>query len=168
MAVTFNAADRVGVVGGYIGGIGQILQMLGGGVPAGNWTNTGCGSCSENTAVNRFELQQEQTISRLQSERDMLLSDQRNDGKMLDLYKYFDGKLGETNRELANIAANQAVINQRVTDNLAFLDSKIDSSKKEVLCYVNGNFVPGKLVMPLDSICPAAQPASTTTATTGA
>ena len=171
MAVTFTAADRVGSIGGYIGGIGQIAQMLlgGGMIPGNAYTNNGgcnCnGNCSENTAVNRFELQQEQTISRLQSERDMLLSDQRNDGKMLEVYKYFDGKMEATNRELANIAANQAVINQRVTDNLAFLDSKIASSKAEVLCYVNGNFVPGKLVMPLDAICPAAQPA---TATTGA
>lgn len=171
MAVTFTAADRVGSIGGYIGGIGQIAQMLlGGGMIPGNvYTNNGgcnCnGNCSENTPVNRFELSQEQTISRLQSERDMLLSDQRNDGKMLEVYKYFDGKMEATNRELANIAANQAVINQRVTDNLAFLDSKIDCTKKDIMCYVNGTFVPGKLVMPLDAICPAAQPA---TATTGA
>lgn len=168
MAVTFTAADRVGTIGGYIGGIGQIAQMLlgGGMIPGNAYTNNGgcnCnGNCSENTPVNRFELSQEQTISRLQSEKDMLLSDQRNDGKMLEVYKYFDGKMEATNRELANIAANQAVINQRVTDNLAFLDSKIASCKSEVLCYVNGNFVPGKLVMPLDSICPAAQPATTT------
>lgn len=175
MAVTFSAADRVGVVGGYIGGIGQILQFLGGGMaPANANTNNGNGrcngncneNCSENTMVNRFELQQEQIISRLQSERDMLLADQRNDGKMLDLYKYFEGKLAETNKVLAEVAGNQAVINQRVTDNLAFLDTKIASAKAEVLCYVNGNFVPGKLVMPLDSICPAAQPATATTTTT--
>lgn len=169
MAVTFTAADRVGSIGGYIGGIGQIAQMLlgGGVVPTNANANCGCnGNCSENTAVNRFELQQEQTISRLQSERDMLLSDQRNDGKMLEVYKYFDGKMEATNRELANIAANQAVINQRVTDNLAFLDSKIECTKKDILCYVNGTFVPGKLVMPLDSICPAAQPATATTTTT--
>lgn len=175
MAVTFSAADRVGVVGGYIGGIGQILQFLGGGMaPANANTNNGNGrcngncneNCSENTMVNRFELQQEQIISRLQSERDMLLADQRNDGKMLEVYKYFDGKMEATNRELANIAANQAVINQRVTDNLAFLDSKIDCTKKDIMCYVNGTFVPGKLVMPLDAICPAAQPATATTTTT--
>lgn len=166
MAVTFTAADRVGSIGGYIGGIGQIAQMLlGGGMVPGNvYTNNG--NCSENTPVNRFELQQEQTISRLQSERDMLLSDQRNDGKILETYKYFDGKMEATNRELANIAANQAVINQRVTDNLAFLDSKIECTKKDIMCYVNGTFVPGKLVMPLDAICPAAQPATATTTTT--
>lgn len=172
MAVTFTAADRVGSIGGYIGGIGQIAQMLlgGGMIPGNAYTNNGgcnCNNnCSENTAVNRFELQQEQTISRLQSERDMLLSDQRNDGKMLEVYKYFDGKMEATNRELANIAANQAVINQRVTDNLAFLDSKIECTKKDIMCYVNGTFVPGKLVMPLDAICPAAQPATATTTTT--
>lgn len=34
----------------------------------------------------------------------------------------------------------------------------------KLYCYVNGTFVPGKLVMPLASICPPAQPATTTTA----
>lgn len=33
MAVNFNAADRVGVIGGYIGGIGQLLNWAGGMCP---------------------------------------------------------------------------------------------------------------------------------------
>lgn len=71
-------------------------------------------------------------------------------------------------QELAQLAANQAVVNQKVTDNLAFVDSKIDAAKKETLCYVNATFVPGKLVMPLDAICPPAQAATTATTTPAA
>jgi hypothetical protein len=61
---------------------------------------------------------------------------------------------------VALLDKNQAVENQRITDNFAFLNNKIDATDSATRCYVNATFVPGKLVMPLDSICPAAQPAS--------
>ena len=120
MAVTFNAADRVGVIGGYIGGIGQILSMLGGGVaqPTANGNNNcGCGNCSDNTPVSRYEQRQSDTISRLQSENAMLLADQRTDGKILELYKVIDQRFGTTGQQIAQIAAQQAVVNQHVADN---------------------------------------------------
>lgn len=40
-----------------------------------------------------------------------------------------------------------------------------DLADDNILCYVNANFVPGKLVMPLTSICPPAAAATTTTTT---
>jgi hypothetical protein len=40
-----------------------------------------------------------------------------------------------------------------------------DIADAAIVTYVNGNFVPGKLVMPLSSICPPAAPATTTTTT---
>ena len=42
-----------------------------------------------------------------------------------------------------------------------------DIADQAIITYVNGSFVPGKLVMPLTSICPPAA-AATTTTTTGA
>lgn len=166
MAVTFNAADRVGVIGGYIGGIGQILSMLGGGVvqPAANSNNNcGCGNCSDNTPVSRYEQRQSDTISRLQSENAMLLADQRTDGKILELYKVIDQRFGATGQQIAQIAAEQAVVNQRVVDNMAFLSNKIDNDVGALKCYVTANYVPGTLKLPLDSICPKPQVATTTT-----
>lgn len=166
MAVTFNAADRVGVIGGYIGGIGQILSMLGGGVvqPSVNSNNNcGCGNCSDNTPVSRYEQRQSDTISRLQSENAMLLADQRTDGKILELYKVIDQRFGATGQQIAQIAAEQAVVNQRVVDNMAFLSNKIDNDVSALKCYVTANYVPGTLKLPLDSICPKPQVATTTT-----
>ena len=64
---------------------------------------------------------------------------------------------------VALLDKNQAVENQRITDNFAFLNNKIDTTDSATRCYVNATFVPGKLVMPLDSICPAAQPAGSAT-----
>ena len=166
MAVTFNAADRVGVIGGYIGGIGQILSMLGGGVaqPTANGNNNcGCGNCSDNTPVSRYEQRQSDTISRLQSENAMLLADQRTDGKILELYKVIDQRFGTTGQQIVQIAAQQAVVNQQVADNMAFLTSKINNDVASLKCYVDANFVPGVLKMPLDSICPKPQAATATT-----
>lgn len=162
MAVNFTAADRVGSIGGYIGGISALAGMLGfGGC---NAYNMG-GCCSENTPVTRYEQEQSEEISKLRSERDSLLISQQTDAKILEVWKEIDKRFSATGQEIASLAANQAVINQKVTDNLAFVDQKIDNTKKEILCYVNATFVPGKLVMPLDAICPAAQPASTTPTT---
>ena len=41
-----------------------------------------------------------------------------------------------------------------------------DLADQAIITYVNASFVPGKLVMPLTSICPPAAPATTTTTTT--
>jgi len=49
---------------------------------------------------------------------------------------------------------------------IALESERRSSGDEKLYCYVNGTFVPGKLVMPLTSICPPAQPATSTTTTT--
>ena len=71
-----------------------------------------------------------------------------------------DDKINANYKELAQFIASLdkqiAVDRQATADNFAFLNNRIDASKKEVLCYCNATFVPGKLVMPLDNLCPEA------------
>lgn len=56
---------------------------------------------------------------------------------------------------------------------IALESERRTTGDQNLFCYVNGTFVPGKLVMPKDSICPAVMPqynswtAPTTPATTG-
>lgn len=118
------------------------------------------------------------TISALESKIAKLESERYTDGIGIELYKEIikesnanDNKIQsnfiELSKAVADLDKRVAVERQQTVDNFAFLNNKIDNCKQEVMCYVNGNFVPGKLVMPLDSICPPAQPA-TTTPTTGA
>ena len=57
---------------------------------------------------------------------------------------------------LAQLDKDVAVDKQATRDNFAFLNNKIDTTKQEVICYCNSTFVPGKLVMPLENICPEA------------
>ena len=67
--------------------------------------------------------------------------------------------------QISDLDKKVAVGEQRTTDNFAFMNYKVDNVKRELeqdincktnalRCYVDGTFVPGKLVMPLDSICP--------------
>ena len=118
------------------------------------------------------------TISTLESKIAKLESERYTDGIGIELYKEIvaksnanDAKIQTNYIELAKAVADldkrAAVERQQTVDNFAFLNNRIDNCKQEVMCYVNATFVPGKLVMPLDSICPPAQPA-TTTPTTGA
>lgn len=118
------------------------------------------------------------TISALESKIAKLESERYTDGIGIELYKEIikesnanDNKIQsnfiELSKAVADLDKRVAVERQQTVDNFAFLNNKIDNCKQEVMCYVNGNFVPGKLVMPLDSICPPAQP-KTTTPTTGA
>ena len=118
------------------------------------------------------------TISALESKIAKLESERYTDGIGIELYKEIikesnasDNKIQsnfiELSKAVADLDKRVAVERQQTVDNFAFLNNRIDNCKQEVMCYVNATFVPGKLVMPLDSICPPAQPA-TTTPTTGA
>ena len=118
------------------------------------------------------------TISALESKIAKLEAERYTDGIGIELYKEIikesnanDNKIQanfiELSKAVADLDKRAAVERQQTVDNFAFLNNKIDNCKQEVMCYVNATFVPGKLVMPLDSICPPAQPA-TTTPTTGA
>nr|DAV36536.1 MAG TPA: hypothetical protein [Caudoviricetes sp.] len=168
-----NAGLTTGIIGSALGLLngGGIGNLFGGVNPM-----TAAAVCSENTPTTRYELEQERKISQLQSEKDMLLSDQRTDAKILDLYKYMEeqftkdrenvsARFTATGREIADLAANQAVVNQRVTDNLSFVDSKINNVYKDMDCGFRALYkeiecktLPLEKKVPMDSICPQVMP----------
>ena len=92
-----------GVAGSGLGlGIaGTALGLMNGGLGNifGGWGNNACG---HNVPVSRYELGQESTIAKLQS--DIALRDANiyNDQKLLEVYKYFDGKIEGINHRLCN------------------------------------------------------------------
>ena len=121
-------------------------------------------------------------ISALESKIAKLESERYTDGVGIELYKEIiatsnknDEKIqanfNELSRAVAALDKQIAVDKQQTVDNFAFLNNEICNTKKEILCYCNATFVPGKLVMPLTSICPEAMQrynswtAPTTTAT---
>ena len=122
------AGLTLGVLNGGLNGI------LGGGCHN-NW-NSGC---SENNVVNRYELAQESRISKLESEIALRDANIYNDQKLLELYKYIDGKLEGVNGALAG----QAVWNATQTANIGCMQNQIAQL-----------FGLTKLVVPNASVCP--------------
>lgn len=108
MALNFTAADRVGGIGGYIGGIATLLNMAGGIAPA----NSG----SDNDhVVSRYEAAQSAEIAALKADNKLRDANTRTDEKMLEVYKYVDGRLRGIESQLCDQrvynATNNATIN---------------------------------------------------------
>ena len=120
MALNFTAADRVGGIGGYIGGIATLLNMAGG---------INANGCSEGDhVVNRYEAGQSAEIAALKADIKLRDANTYQDQKMLEMYKYIDGKLGEVQGALAS----QAVNNQATKDSFQLLQERVDCCKNEL------------------------------------
>lgn len=151
------ASRGVGAAGLTTGIIGTSLGALNGGF-LGNLFGTNNHGCGENTCVNRYELGLEQKIGSLESAIALRDANIYNDGKMLELYKYIDGKVECINSKIAD----QAVYNATNTATVSCLAGQ-----------VNALLGLTKLVIPNGSVCPGwgnvtVAPATTTTATTAA
>ena len=148
-----NAGLATGIVGSALGVLnGGGLGLLGG------MTGANCG-CSENMAVNRYELGQEQKIADLQSQVALRDANIYQDAKMLEMYKYVDGKFNAIESQLCQ----QAVVNAQITANIGCMQKNLD--------VLNGLT---KTIVPIDNVCPQPMPqynswtAPTAETTTGA
>ena len=113
----------------------------------GNRNGNGCG-CGDQW-VTRYELGMEQQIASKDSEIALLKANTYQDQKILEVYRYFDGKLNEIN---ANLAA-QAVTNTSFNSALAATDYKftqqiaLEAERRQcadckIVNYVNSTFAP--------------------------
>ena len=125
------AGTALGVLNG---GLGNLLGGFG--------MNGNCG-CSEDRMVNRYELAQESRIADLQSQIALRDANTYNDQKLLEVYKYFDGKLETVNSKLCD----QAVWNATQTATIGCMAQQIAA--------LNGLT---KLIIPAASVCPAPMP----------
>ena len=164
-----------GVAGAGLGlGIaGTALGLLGGNLLGGNllggWRN------SDDEYVTRYDSQKDHEIAAKDSEIALLKANAFTDQKFVDVYTTLNAQIQALKESVTANTCAQAVTNQKLSDNISFVDSKFDGVYKDIkcasdklMCYVNATFVPGKLVMPLDAICPPAQAATTTTTTPAA
>ena len=103
-----------------LGGVGNILPGMGG--PARG------GVCESDHVVNRYELGLEQANAAKDSEIALLKANTYGDQKLLEVYKYFDGKLEGVNARLAE----QAVVNQANKDSFAILQERMECCKNEL------------------------------------
>ena len=151
------ASRGVGAAGLTTGIIGTSLGALNGGF-LGNLFGTNNHGCGENSCVNRYELGLEQKIASLESGIALRDANIYNDGKILELYKYIDGKIEGINSKICD----QAVFNATTTATMNCIAGQ-----------VNALLGLTKLVIPNGSVCPGwgnvtVAPATATTATTAA
>lgn len=172
MASVASAGVGGAALGLGIAGTVGLINQLGNGGGRGLLGGLFGGGCCEQVSALQAELAKEKAeryadnIGIATFKEAKVMSD-KNDDKIQANYI-------ELAKAVAAIDKQVAVDKQATVDNFAFLNHKIDEKYREIKCYVDGNFVPGKLVMPLSSICPEAMQrynsyvAPTTEATTGA
>ena len=146
MAEINYASRGLGVGGLTTGIIGSALGVLNGGL--GNVFG-GNANCGENSMVNRYELGLENKISEKDMEIAYLKGQNATDTKLLELYKYVDGKFGAIEKELCD----QRVFNATCISNNTCLTNQVAQLMGLT-----------KIVVPIASICPTPAVATTNTA----
>ena len=101
------------------------------------------GCCSENMPVNRYDLQQGQKISELQSQIALRDANTFVDGKMLEMYKYVDGRFNNLESQICQ----QAVYNATNNSAMACLQGQVAQLYSLT-----------KLIVPADNVCPQPMP----------
>ena len=133
------------------GGLGNLFGNFNGCNNGCGYNNNGCGCCSDDHLITRYEAKQAGTIAQKDSEIALLKSESFTEKKIADVFE-------RLNVRLVDLEKDTAVNTQRINDNIAFVNNRIDNEADKLKCYVDAHFVPGRLTMPLDSICPPAAP----------
>lgn len=125
-------------------------NLLGNGCGGGLFGNRNGNCCSPaDMPVTRYEMGMQHEIAAKDSEIALLKANTYQDQKLLEVYRYFDGKVADIQ---ANLAA-QAVKNQAVNDALAATDFKftqaiaLEAERREcadckIVNYANSTFAP--------------------------
>ena len=137
------ASNAKGNVGVALGSVGTGLGVLGSGILGGLFNPrmygmNGCG-CNEDHFVNRYDLQKEQDIAKLETENSLLRANIYTDQKLADLYERLDSK----------IRANEAAINQQAVYN-ATNNATLACMQQQIACLQALT----KVVIPATSVCP--------------
>lgn len=147
------ASKGVAGTGLGLGIAGTALGVLNGGWLGNLFGNGRNAACVEDSMVNRYELGLQQRIAALESGIALRDANIYNDSKILETYKYFDGKIEAINARLAE----QAVFNATQTSAMNCMGGQIAQLYSLT-----------KLVIPNGSVCPGwgnvtVTPATTTT-----
>lgn len=151
MEYTNYASKGVAGAGLGLGIAGTTLGLLnnnGNGLLGGLFGNNCCANgmqatCNENVLVNRYELAQESKISELQSQIALRDANTYMDSKMLEMYKYVDGKFAGVEAQLCQ----QAVYNATNNSAMACLQGQVAQLYSLT-----------KLIIPSDNVCPQPMP----------
>ena len=135
-----NRYASKGVAGTALGlGIGAVgVELLRGGLGGILGGGNGCG-CSDDHLINRYEAGQQARIAELETEVKLRDANTYTDSKLLEVYKYFDGRIGCVEHQLAD----QRVYNATNTAAIGCIQGQIAQLMSLT-----------KLVVPNGSVCP--------------
>ena len=136
-----NEYASKGVAGAGLGlGIaGTALGLMAGGLNGTGLFGVRNAAGCDGTTVSRYEMQQAERIAELETEVKLRDSNIYTDGKILELYKYVDGKLAVVERELCD----QRVYNATMNGAISCIQGQI--AQLQALT---------KVVIPNTSVCP--------------
>ncbi len=161
-----NVASK-GLAGTALGlGIGGLaLPLLNGLFGGGMYNNVACQPCSENTPVNRFELEQSIALSNKDAEIALLKADKYTDQKIVDVYTTIRGEMNALAQEVRGNKATQDAINLQQVAYNSTNAAMIECMKGQI----GQLYSLTKLVVPNSSVCPGwgninVTPATATTA----
>lgn len=136
------------LLGGVLGGnnqnavnalaeLGLAASLLGGNAKC-------CGGCNETIGATRYDLgvmnqlaEKDAIIARLQGSQEI-------DKKILELYQYVNSRDKATGETIAQIAAAQAVQNQKINDNMKFIEADLNNkiaAEKNARCCADNSIV---------------------------
>lgn len=119
-------------------GLSLASNLLGG-------RSCGCGSgCNETIGATRYDLDIMNQMAQKDAKIARLEVSQETDQKILELYKYIDGKDKVTGETIAQIAAAQAVQNQKINDNMKFIEADLNNkiaAEKNARCCADNSIV---------------------------
>lgn len=122
-----TAGLTTGIIGTSLGAINSgLLGNIGG--LFGNNCNGAMYACSDNMAVNRYEMGQQKALIDAQAEIAYLRSRDAAKDDGLALYKYIDGQL----KDVRDTLCHQAVHNQRTEDSFALVRQDIAAVRNEL------------------------------------
>ena len=150
-----SGVAKAGLTTGIIGSSLGALNLLGG-FPFAMNRNFQNGDCENSRTVTKHELDQSQEISRLKSELALKDANIYGDQKMLELYRYIDGKFIEFEKQFAAQAVTEqanrdsfSMVNERLACLKSELCGAIDNERHERRCsddiivtYANSTFYP--------------------------
>lgn len=149
------ASKGVGTAGLTTGIIGTALGAMSNGILP-NLFSGGTNNCctSENMLVNRYEAAQNARIAELETEVKLRDANTYTDNKILEVYRYFDGKIDGVNAAICQ----QSVVNAQITANLSCLQNTVNTLSGLT-----------KTIIPIGNVCPEPMPQynSFTVPTTG-
>ena len=132
-----GAGLGLGIAGTALGLLGSNGNLLGG-----LFNNGNCG-CAEDHYVNRYEATQSARIAELETEVKLRDANTYTDSKILDLYRYVDGRFNGVEAQICQ----QSVVNAQVAANISCMQSAIAT--------LNGLT---KTVIPIGNVCPEPMP----------